>query len=307
METPQVETDEEIEKPIDDNQKFENQIDNLITTNSTYCFSKIFIIFIIQTIIQTVFCKIKFFISEDIRTYLWMIGFFGLLTSVVFFLIREGFNIESNSIRCAISIFILLCVYKILFFIIIYYIVDYFKIKHFYRVNEDDLDNETIFGNFDFANLAIVVFYLALIIFTLCKNQINLLIYFIIGFIITLTMFLSLLYIHVLFGAYTAGLIFLEIAIFLLVAKISTSKNKLEENNLFNNIFIIDSYKYYAIMMTFYAIFVALSYIFWYLLMCLGTCCSGFVSALNGDNNNNNNRNAYDENEEDLHHYTKKS
>ena len=55
METPQVETDEEIEKPIDDNQKFENQIDNLITTNSTYCFSKIFIIFIIQTIIQTVF------------------------------------------------------------------------------------------------------------------------------------------------------------------------------------------------------------------------------------------------------------
>ena len=303
METPQVETDEEIEKPIDDNQKFENQIDNLITTNSTYCFSKIFIIFIIQTIIQTVFCKIKFFISEDIRTY-W---FFGLLTSVVFFLIREGFNIESNSIRCAISIFILLCVFKILFFIIIYYIVDYFKIKHFYRVNEDDLDNETIFGNFDFANLAIVVFYLALIIFTLCKNQINLLIYFIIGFIITLTMFLSLLYIHVLFGAYTAGLIFLEIAIFLLVAKISTSKNKLEENNLFNNIFIIDSYKYYAIMMTFYAIFVVLSYIFWYLLMCLGTCCSGFVSLLNGDNNNNNNRYAYDENEEDLHHYTKKS
>ena len=306
METPQVETDEEIEKPIDDNQKFENQIDNLITTNSTYCFSKIFIIFIIQTIIQTVFCKIKFFISEDIRTYLWMIGFFGLLTSVVFFLIREGFNIESNSIRCAISIFILLCVYKILFFIIIYYIIDYFKIKHFYRVNEDDLDNETIFGNFDFANLAIVVFYLALIIFTLCKNQINLLIYFIIGFIITLTMFLSLLYIHVLFDAYTAGLILLEIAIFLLVAKISTSKNKLEENNLFNNIFIIDSYKYYVIMMTFYAIFVVLSYIFWYLLMCLGTCCSGFVSLLNGDNNNNN-RNAYDENEEDLHHYTKKS
>ena len=58
-------------------------------------------------------------------------------------------------------------------------------------------------------------------------------------------------------------------------------------------------------MMTFYAIFVALSYIFWYLLLCLGTCCSGFVSLLNGDNNNN--RNAYDENEEDLHHYTKKS
>ena len=60
-------------------------------------------------------------------------------------------------------------------------------------------------------------------------------------------------------------------------------------------------------MMTFYAIFVVLSYIFWYLLMCLGTCCSGFVNLLNGDNNNNNNRNAYDENEEDLHHYTKKS
>jgi hypothetical protein len=107
METPQVAADEEIEKPIDDNLKFENQIDNLITTNSTYCFSKIFIIFIIQTIIQTVFCKLEFFISEDIRTYLWMIGFFGLLTSVVFFLIREGFNIESNSIRCVISIFIL--------------------------------------------------------------------------------------------------------------------------------------------------------------------------------------------------------
>jgi hypothetical protein len=245
--------------------------------------------------------------SEDLKTFLSMIAFLGLISPFLFLTIREGFNIESNSIRCAISIFILLCVFKILFFIIIYYIVDYFKIKHFYRVNEDDLDNETIFGNFDFANLAIVVFYLALIIFTLCKNQINLLIYFIIGFIITLTMFLSLLYIHVLFGAYTAGLIFLEIAIFLLVAKISTSKNKLEENNLFNNIFIIDSYKYYVIMMTFYAIFVALSYIFWYLLLCFGTCCSGFVSALNGDNNNNNNRNAYDENEEDLHHYTKKS
>ena len=40
METPQVETDEEIEKPIDDNQKFENQIDNLITTNSTYVLVK---------------------------------------------------------------------------------------------------------------------------------------------------------------------------------------------------------------------------------------------------------------------------
>ena len=307
METPQVTTDEEIEKPIDDNQQYENQIDNLITTNSTYCFVKIFIIFIIQTIIQTVFCKLKSFMSEDLKTFLSMIAFLGLISPFLFLTIREGFNVESNSIRCAISIFILLSVFKILFFIIIYYIIDYFKIKHFYRVNEDDLDNETIFGNFDFANLAIVVFYLALIIFTLCKNQINLLIYFIIGFIITLTMFLSLLYIHVLFGAYTAGLIFLEIAIFLLVAKISTSKNKLEENNLFNNIFIIDCYKYYAIMMTFYAIFVALSYIFWYLLLCLGTCCSGFVSLLNGDNNNNNNRNAYDENEEDLHHYTKKS
>ena len=307
METPQVTTDEEIEKPIDDNQQYENQIDNLITTNSTYCFVKIFIIFIIQTIIQTVFCKLKSFMSEDLKTFLSMIAFLGLMCPFLFLTIREGFNLESNSIRCAVGVFVLLCVFKILFFIITYYIIDYFKIKHFYRVNEDDLDNETIFGNFDFANLAIVVFYLALIIFTLCKNQINLLIYFIIGFIITLTMFLSLLYIHVLFGAYTAGLIFLEIAIFLLVAKISTSKNKLEENNLFNNIFIIDSYKYYVIMMTFYAIFVALSYIFWYLLMCFGTCCSGFVSALNGDNNNNNNRNAYDENEEDLSHYTKKS
>ena len=69
MKNPQVTTDEEIEKPIDDNQKFENQIDNLITTNSTYCFSKIFIIFIIQTIIQTVFCILKFFISEDIKTF----------------------------------------------------------------------------------------------------------------------------------------------------------------------------------------------------------------------------------------------
>ena len=116
-------------------------------------------------------------------------------------------------------------------------------------------------------------------------------------------MFLSLLYIHVLFGAYTAGLIFLEITIFLLVVKISTSKNKLEENNLINNIFIIDSYKYYVIMMTFYAIFFALSYIFWYLLMCFCTCCSGFVSLLNGDNNN---RNSYNQNEENLSHYSKK-
>ena len=40
METPQVTTDEEIEKPKDDNQKFENQIDNLITTNSTYVLVK---------------------------------------------------------------------------------------------------------------------------------------------------------------------------------------------------------------------------------------------------------------------------
>ena len=49
--------------------------------------------------------------------------------------------------------------------------------------------------------------------------------------------------------------------------------------------------------------FVALSYIFWYLLLCFGTCCSGFVSALNG---NNNNRNSYDQNEENLSHYSKK-
>ena len=107
METPQVAADEEIEKPIDDNQKFENQIDNLITTNSTYCFSKIFIIFIIKTIIQTVFCKIKSFMSEDIKTFLSMIAIFGLLTPFLFLTIREGFNVESVSIRCAIIMFIL--------------------------------------------------------------------------------------------------------------------------------------------------------------------------------------------------------
>ena len=99
-------------------------------------------------------------------------------------------------------------------------------------------------------------------------------------------MFLTLLYIHVLFGAYTTVLIIFEIAIFLLVAKISTSKNKLEENNLFNNIFIIDCYKYYVFMMTFYAIFIALSYITWYLLMFFSACISGFISLLNRDNNN---------------------
>jgi len=145
METPQVTTDEEIEKPIDGNQQYENQIDNLITTNSTYCFVKIFIIFIIQTIIQTVFCKLKSFMSEDLKTFLSMIAFLGLISPFLFLFIRGGYDEKYYSIRFAIIVFLFLCVYKISFFIIIYYIIDYFKIKHFYRVNKDDLDNETIF------------------------------------------------------------------------------------------------------------------------------------------------------------------
>ena len=196
MEDRELITDEPNQKPIDDNQQNDNQIDNPIipmnqqqnqtdsdylpeiTTDRTYGFIKIFIIFIVQTIIQTVFCKLKFFKAGDKDTLIWSVIIFSVIATLVLLSIR-GYDGKYDSDCCAILVFILFCVFKIGFFMLIYYIVDYITVPHFYTVNEEDFDNKTNFGNFDFANLAIIVFYLALIIFTYCKRQANLLIYFI--------------------------------------------------------------------------------------------------------------------------------
>ena len=320
MEDRELITDEPNQKPIDDNQQNDNQIDNPIipmnqqqnqadsdylpeiTTDRTYGFIKIFIIFIVQTIIQTVFCKLKFFKAGDKDTLIWTIIIFCVIATLVLLSIR-GYDGKYDSDCCAIFVFILFCVFKIGFFMLIYYIVDYITVSHFYTVNVDDFDNKTDFGNFDFANLAIIVFYLALIIFTYCKRQANLLIYFIIGFSIALIMFLSLLSINVVFGAYTAALIFLEIAIFLLVAKIAISGNKLVENNVFNNILIIDFYKYAIIMIIALIILTILIYLIYFMCLLLGACCKGMTSHPSSVDEKGN---VYDQYGDKLGHYSKK-
>ena len=130
-----------------------------------------------------------------------------------------------------------------------------------------------ILGTFDFVNMTMFVFYLALIIFHCVKKEVILLAYFIIGMIICLIMFLSLLSINVAFAGFCALFLFLELSLLILVIKIAISKQKLEEDNFINNILIIDFYKYLIVMVMAFIILTILIYLIYFACLVLKFCC----------------------------------
>ena len=162
--------------------------------------------------------------------------------------------------------------------------------------------NKTIFGNFDFAHLALFVYYLTLSILTYCY-KLQLLIYFIIGLAITIIMFCSLIAINIAFAGYTALFIFLEISILLLVLKIAIHQKKLDENKFLNNLIILDYYKYAIIMLISFIILTIFIYIVYCMCLCLKYFCQKCTSQASTVDNDGN---VYDQYNVKIGHFSTK-
>ena len=157
----------------------------------------------------------------------------------------------SYSKCCSGLLFIYFFIFKIYFFMYLFYIVEVIDISTLYCSKSEsteaknNLDDPEL-GNFDFLFIAMLVYYPALIVLTIFKRSINLLIYAIIGLGITLIMFFSLFAINARFAGFTLLFIVLEVGIFLLVLKLT--RDKLEGDQFINNMLLIDYLKYYVIM-----------------------------------------------------------
>ena len=186
---------------------------------------------------------------------------------------------------CSIFILIFFFAYKICFILFIYCLVDLLKFRYLYVNNyRYDSKNKTIFGNFDFAHLALFVYYLTLIIFTYL-NKVHLLIYFIIGAGITVVMFCSLIAINVVFAGLTAAIIFFEISVLLLTLKIAISKNKLDDKKFIDNMIIIDYYKYAVLMIISFIVLTIIIYMLYVICLCLNAICKRTPTSVDSDGN----------------------
>ena len=218
--------------PIDkmENQSIQSSTNNFdISPNyNLYCLSKIFIVYMVQTLISDFFSKIGILNKTEyyLPTIIVIIFAVSLLGTV------RGYDNCEHNIICGIFLFIYFFLFKIIFYIFFYYIVYKIEIQNLFNKRtetpytfEDPLPD--ILGTFDFVNMAMFVFYLALIIFNCIKKEVILLVYFVIGMSICLIMFLSLLSINVAFAGFCALFIFVELSILILVIKIAISKQRL--------------------------------------------------------------------------------
>ena len=293
-----------MKKSIDSSKKKEkNKFQNI--PEETFAIHKVLILYMIQTAIYTVMSKLKL-INPSYEIY-WPVIFL-LGGSILLFIFIRGYDGKyDGSNCCACLVFIMFFVFKIYFFIFIYYLVQKFDVNNLYcskgdSTEEGASDNPTDFGNFDFANLTLFVFYLVVIILICCMRKINILLYFLIGIGMTLIMFFSLFAINKIFAAYCAALIFAELAYFLIILKLSITKNKLAENSFLNNVLVIDYLKYVVLMMLsllIVALFFYLIACFCKILACFLECCVSRPTSVDSKGN------VYDQYNNVIAHYSK--
>ena len=250
-----------------------------VVEHRNYSMHKVFIFYLVLTVIYVVFGKLQF-----IRAILWTSIAVGL-SGVLLFLFIRCYDEKYDNKAYSIFILIFFFAYKICFILFIYCLVDLLKFRYLYvNNNRYDSKNKTIFGNFDFAHLALFVYYLTLIIFTYL-NKVHLLIYFIIGAGITVVMFCSLIAINVVFAGLTAAIIFFEISVLLLTLKIAISKNKLDDKKFIDNMIIIDYYKYAVLMIISFIVLTIIIYMLYVICLCLNAICKRTPTSVDSDGN----------------------
>ena len=273
-------------------------------SDNTYCLSKIFIVYIVQTLLSVLCCKLG--ILNKTEYYLPTLIF--ILIAVTLLGAVRGYDKWDQNNICGIMLIIYFFVFKICFYIFFYYIIYKIGIQNLFNMRTEtpytfDDPLPEVLGTFDFANMAMFVFYLALIIFNCIKKEVILLTYFIIGMIICLIMFLSLLSINVAFAGFCALFIFIELSILILVIKVAISQQKLEEDNFINNILILDFYKYVIIMVIALIVLTILIYLIYFICLVLRFCCECLRPKPNTVDSHGN---VYDQYGNSMGHYSKK-
>ena len=280
-----------------------NSSNAIVLENRTFSMHKVFIFYIVQTVVYIVFCRFNL-LNPEMEVY-WPTIIFAVAGVILFGAIR-CYDEKFDNNACSIIVYIYFFIFKILFFIYIYFIVSKVNIDHIYCTPTASISgifsNKTIFGNFDFAHLALFVYYLTLSILTYCY-KLQLLIYFIIGLAITIIMFCSLIAINIAFAGYTALFIFLEISILLLVLKIAIHQKKLDENKFLNNLIILDYYKYAVIMLISFIILTIFIYIIYCMCLCLKYFCQKCTSQASTVDNDGN---VYDQYNVKIGHFSTK-
>ena len=282
----------------DDQSMQTNTYENMeVLEHRNYSMHKVFIFYLVLTVIYVVFGKFPF-----IRSILWTSIAVGL-SGVLLFLFIRCYDEKYDNKACSIFILIFFFAYKICFILFIYCLVDLLKFRYLYvnnnRNDRYDSKNKTIFGNFDFAHLALFVYYLTLIIFTYL-SKVHLLIYFIIGAGITVVMFCSLIAINVVFAGLTAAIIFFEISVLLLTLKIAISKNKLDDKKFIDNMIIIDYYKYAVLMIISFIVLTIIIYMLYVISLCLNAICKRTPTSVDSDGN------VYDQFNSKIGHFSRK-
>ncbi len=232
------------------NQDKDSLADNYLSGKQrTYGLFKIFIIFLVQTAVYIVFCKVPIMTkTTGLPVPIVILLLLGLFLSVAI----KCYDGKYDNFSCSIFLYVFFFIYKTYFFIFIYFIVKKIDVKNVYCIKSDSTkdtsSNKTNLGNFDFAHIAVGSYYLAFCLYIYFLQNINLMLFAIVAGGVTIVMFCSLLAINAAFAAFTAMLIVIELGVLLLILKISISKEKLSEDNFLNNIIVIDYYKYLIIM-----------------------------------------------------------
>ena len=261
-----------------------------ISNNNTYGIIKILIVYMIQTAIYVAFCKFKIIRSKEILY--WPSAVLMASSAYLLFIIKGYDGSYHGKACCFALVFLTFFIFKIYFFIYIYYVVELIDLKNLYCSRKEsskaDDNNTTDFGNFDFFNLAMFVYYLTLIIFTAIKKKIVLLFYFLVGLGISLIMFFSLFSIDIIFAGYTGILMILEVGIFLIVLKVTTSGKRLVRDEFLYNMLIIDYLKYLLLMVISFIILAIIYYIILcvlFFLKCLCEVCASRATSVDDKGN----------------------
>lgn len=272
----------------------------------TYDIIKILIVYMVQTAICEAFCKFKVLRAD--KVLYWPEITIALIACFLLITIRGYDGKYSDSKCCSVFLFIIFFIFKICFFIYIYYIVEIIDYKYIYCSKSESHKairdiNRTSLGNFDFLNMTVFAYYLTLLIFTAIKKRVVFLFYSLMGLGISLTMFFSLFAIDIPFAGFTLLLIAIEIGLFLLVLKITIAKKKLEEHEFLNNILILDYYKYIVFMVIsflFLALIYYIIYCFCMILKCICESCESKATKVDDKGN------VYDQFGNFMAHYSKR-
>ena len=271
-----------IEQDKQSNYSNNNTDDIIFLDRKKYALHKVFIFFIVESVIYTI---MNFFIFlPDIIINSIIIVFLGVFVLLSIRCYDE--KLDNNA--CSVFVIIIFIIYKIFFHEFIYCLI--YKVLRMYFV-------PLFIG---VLHSTLFVYYLFLIIFTCCY-KLQLLVYFIVGLVLTLIMFGGLCSIAVDYAGIYAGFVFVEICILLLALKIAIYKKKLDEKRFVDNMIIIDFYKYVVPMILSYVVMIIAIYaIYCVCLILKACCCKSKPTSVDEDNN------VYDQFKNKIGHFSKK-